>query len=80
MGSRRVEDATAFHLFLTGLKPAVRDRVMMETSPTTIEDLILLAERVDQSQWWRSREFSGRRGVYGGGRAAAPREHVRNVS
>ncbi len=44
-----MEDATAFHLFLTGLKPAVRDRVMMETSPTTIEDLILLAERVDQS-------------------------------
>ncbi len=53
---------------------------MMETSPTTIEELILLAERVDQSQWWRSREFGSRRGVYGGSRGHGGREAVRNVS
>ncbi len=58
----------AFHLFICGLKANVRDRVMLE-NPDTLEELILLAERVDQSQWWRTREFTtGRRGVFGGSR------------
>ncbi len=48
---------------------------MMEKTPVGIEELILLAERADQSQWWK-RDFGQRRGLYGGGR----REDVRRVS
>ncbi len=65
LGSNRVEDSMAFHLFLTGLKAHVREKVMME-SPNSFEDLVLLAERVDQSQWWRHRDLGRGRSVYGG--------------
>ncbi len=51
LGDRRVGEADAYHLFLTGLKPHVRERIMMETTlgQSTLSDIILLAERIDQS-------------------------------
>ncbi len=55
----------AFHLFLAGLKPAIRERVMLE-NPDSFEGLVLLAERVDQSQWWKHRDLGRGRSVYGG--------------
>ncbi len=40
LGSNRVEDSMAFHLFLTGLKPHVREKLMIG-NPTSFEDLVL---------------------------------------
>ena len=47
LGAKKPDEDTAFHLFLTGLKANVRDKVMMEKTPVGIEELILLAERAD---------------------------------
>ena len=46
LGTHKLDSHTAMHVYLHGLKPHVGTQVFMQR-PTSLEDLILLAERCD---------------------------------
>jgi hypothetical protein len=48
LGSGKVTQDTAKHLFMYGLKPHIRKEVFLHR-PATFNDMILLAERADQA-------------------------------
>ena len=48
LGSNKVTQDTAKHLFMYGLKPHIRKEVFLHR-PVTFNDMILLAERADQA-------------------------------
>ncbi len=48
IGSNKVTQDTAKHLFMYGLKPHIRKEVLLHR-PATFNDMILLAERADQA-------------------------------
>jgi hypothetical protein len=48
LGTSSITAETAKHLFLYGLKPHIRREVFMHR-PANFQDMILLAERADQS-------------------------------
>lgn len=59
LGSKRVPDSVALHLFTNGLKPFTKQQVALHR-PDTLEDAILIAERAESSLFtWRGKSHGG---------------------
>ena len=53
LGTNRLPDDIALHVFLVGLKNFTRSQVLLQR-PSAFEDAVLLAERAEQSLYWNS--------------------------
>ena len=52
LGTNRLPDDVALHVFLVGLRSFTRSQVMLQR-PENLEDAIVLAERAEQSLYWQ---------------------------
>ena len=57
LGDEAVDDHTAMHLYLYGLKDQVQKPVLLQL-PSTFEEMVLLAERADQAYMASSKRGS----------------------